>query len=36
MQKLLRRGGNIQNYTKSLNDPDKHDGNILESEVKWS
>ena len=27
-----------QEYTelyKSLNDPDKHDGNILESEVKW-
>ena len=44
MQKILRRGGNTQNYTKKdLHNPGNHDGmithlepDILECEVKWA
>ena len=44
MQKILRRGGNTQNYTKKdLHNPGNHDGvithlkpHILECEVKWA
>ena len=43
MQKILRRGGNTQNYTKKdLHNPGNHDGviaqepDILECQVKWA
>ena len=44
MQKILRRGGNTQNYTKKdLHNPGNHDGvitllepHILECEIKWA